>query len=68
MEFCEMDLAAIIKTCKLTRIHIRFYMYQIFLGLAYIQKHNLLHRDLKSETLIRPRPPSHYAAAKTRRS
>jgi hypothetical protein len=48
LEYCESDLSGIVRTCSLTPQHVRSYMYQILRGLAYIQRHGLLHRDLKS--------------------
>lgn len=52
LEYCESDLAGIVRTCSLLGVHIRSYTYQILAGLAYIQRHGLLHRDLKTANIL----------------
>lgn len=59
LEYCESDLSGIVRTCSLTPQHIRSYMYQILRGLAYIQRHGLLHRDLKSACVLSSLSLSH---------
>lgn len=52
LEYCESDLSGVVRTCSLLGLHIRSYMYQILAGLAYIQRHGLLHRDLKTANVL----------------
>lgn len=53
-EYMETDLHAVIRANILEEVHKQYIMYQLFRSLKYMHSAQLLHRDIKVSSLLRP--------------
>mmetsp|Transcript_14066 Transcript_14066/g.20790 ORF Transcript_14066/g.20790 Transcript_14066/m.20790 type:complete len:459 (-) Transcript_14066:265-1641(-) len=53
-DYLDADLEGIMKTpeLRLTSIHVKSFMHQLLLGLEYMHRHKVIHRDLKGANLL----------------
>ena len=54
LEFCEYDLAKLLKSpsVKLSKLHIKSFAKQLLLGVHYMHKNMILHRDIKGANIL----------------
>lgn len=48
----ESDLSRLIYEGKLQKIHVKYIIYQILLGLHYLHNSKIIHRDLKPSNVL----------------
>jgi cyclin-dependent kinase 9 len=51
-EYCDHDLAALLRNVKFSLSEMKKIMQQLFNGLFYIHKNNILHRDMKTANIL----------------